>query len=54
MTWWFSDTHFKNNVVKEVLGGKDFRLNTSLKLLMWRCFKSFFVYYLMKPLSVNK
>ena len=41
MTWWFSNTHFKNNAVKEVLGGKDLRVKISSKIADAALFQKF-------------
>ena len=54
MTWWFSNTRFKNNAHKEILGGKDFRVKISSKIACAALFQKFFTYYFIKTLSVNK
>ena len=41
MTWWFGNTRFKNNAVKEVLGWKDFRVKISLKIADAALFQKF-------------
>ena len=43
MTWWFSNTyaHFKYNAVEEVLGGNDFRVKISSKIVDAALFQKF-------------
>ena len=41
MTWWFSNTRIKNNAVEEVLGGNDFRVKISSKIVDATLFQKF-------------